>query len=253
MRPSTNSRRLPAIAGDRPNRDYLRIAFYRLPLLTAFFFICSALQAQVPKAIITGPRESRPGALVVLDASESQGTGRLWLLAVSPEETSFLPVESGLKCIFASPTPGRYVFVLVVSGTNANGGAAADMATHAVTLAGATPPTPPDPPTDPTDPTKPPPSLKATAAVYVWEKDQAQVPRGVAQALQAINAGGSVVATEFERDTVNGTGQTPAQYRAALDAAIKVGIPCLVVLAGDRVIRTVKAPTTVDQVQEAVK
>ena len=152
MRPSTNSRRLPAIAGDRPNREFLRVAFSRLPLLAAFLLICSALQAQVPKAIITGPRESRPGALVVLDASESVGTGRLWLLAVSPEETSFLPVESGLKCIFASPTPGRYVFVLVVSGTNVNGGAAADMATHSVTLAGATPPNPPDVPDPPTPP-----------------------------------------------------------------------------------------------------
>jgi hypothetical protein len=90
---------------------------------------------------------------VVLDASESVGTGRLWLLAVSPEETSFLPVEQGLRCIFASPTPGRYVFVLVVAGTNANGGAAADMATHEVRLSEATPPVIPPPVTpDPTTP-----------------------------------------------------------------------------------------------------
>jgi hypothetical protein len=111
-------------------------------------------QAQVaPRAIITGPKDARCGSLVVLDASESTGTGRLWLLAVSPEETSFLPVESGLKCIFASPVAGSYRFVLVVSGTNTNGGPAADMATHTIVLRAADvppgPPSPPDPPSPP--------------------------------------------------------------------------------------------------------
>ena len=105
---------------------------------------------QSPRAVITGPKESRPGSLVVLDATESQGLGRVWLLAVSPEPTSFLPVESGLKVIFASPTPGEYTFVLIVSGTNANGGPMGDMATHTVTLLGATPPPPPPPGPDPT-------------------------------------------------------------------------------------------------------
>ncbi len=111
----------------------------------------SVVQAQVaPKAVITGPKDARCGSLVVLDASESTGTGRLWLLAVSPEETSFLPVESGLKCIFASPVAGSYRFVLVVCGTNTNGGPAADMATHTVVLRGPdVPPDPPDPPVPP--------------------------------------------------------------------------------------------------------
>lgn len=109
----------------------------------------SVAQAQVtPKAVITGPKEARCGSLVVLDATESTGTGRLWLLAVSPEETSFLPVESGLKCIFASPVAGAYRFVLVVCGNNANGGPAADMATHTVVLRSPdNPPVPPPPPT----------------------------------------------------------------------------------------------------------
>lgn len=103
-----------------------------------------------PKAVITGPKDARCGSLVVLDASESAGTGRLWLLAVSPEETSFLPVEAGRQCIFASPVAGSYRFVLVVCGTNANGGPAADMATHTVVLRKADgPPDPPDPPLPP--------------------------------------------------------------------------------------------------------
>jgi hypothetical protein len=110
-------------------------------------------QAQVaPKAVITGPKEARCGSLVVLDATESTGTGRLWLLAVSPEETSFLPVEAGRQCIFASPVAGAYRFVLVVCGTNTNGGPAADMATHTVVLRSPdVPPVPsPVPPSPPT-------------------------------------------------------------------------------------------------------
>jgi hypothetical protein len=129
---------------------------------------------QTPRAVITGPKESRPGSLVVLDATESQGLGRVWLLAISPEPTSFLPVESGLKVIFASPTPGDYTFVLVVSGTNANGGPMADMATHTVTLlAPRPPPVPPVPPTPPPGPDPPqPPETTGVAYVIVIRRNQ---------------------------------------------------------------------------------
>jgi hypothetical protein len=94
----------------------------------------------------------------------------VWLLAVSPEPTSFLPVESGLKVIFASPTPGDYTFVLIVSGTNANGGPMADMATHTVTLLGPRPPpVPPQPPVPPPLPPGPDPTIppETTGVAYV--------------------------------------------------------------------------------------
>jgi hypothetical protein len=97
-----------------------------------WFLFCTPVLGTAPKAVVTGPKEARPGSLVVLDASESQGLGRLWVLASAPEETSFLPVDGGLKCIFASPTAGEYVFILVVSGTNVNGGPAVDMVKHIV-------------------------------------------------------------------------------------------------------------------------
>lgn len=132
-------------------------------LLAAF---ASSALATEPRAVITGPKESRPGALVVLDATESTGIGRMWLLAVSPEPTSFLPVENGLKCIFASPTPGEYVFILVVSGTNANGGPAAAMAQHTVTLLG------PRPPPDPPKPPIPPPSSIQSVMILRESGDQ---------------------------------------------------------------------------------
>jgi hypothetical protein len=208
---------------------------------------------QPPVARITGPKDARCGSLIVLDASESTGTGRMWLLAVSPEETSFLPVESGLKCIFASPVSGVYRFVLVVAGTNANGGPAADMATHQVTLSGGLTP-PITPPVDlPTDPTQPPLTRKPTAVTYVYEKDQNLCPRPVAAALQSLNAAGGIVASDFDKDVVDGTGAVPDQYRVALDAAIKVGLPALVVQSGAAVIRVVKDPKTAEQVAEAIK
>jgi hypothetical protein len=89
--------------------------------------------------------------------------------------------------------------------------------------------------------------------VYVFEKDSNSVPRAVASALQQLNAAGSVVATEFERDTTDGAGEVPDQYLAALDAAVKAGLPCLVVLSGKTVLRTVRDPKTEAAVLEAAK
>jgi hypothetical protein len=112
----------------------------------------------------------------------------------------------------------------------------------------------PVPPTTPPDPTQPPLPTKPTAAVYIYEKDQAAVPSAVAVALQRINADGSgVVATDFDRDTVTGDGAVPQQYRSALAAANESGIPCLVVLAGDQVLRVIRDPRTESAVLEAVK
>lgn len=222
-------------------------------IVTCLMCVGVGVAAQTPKAVITGPKEARCGALVVLDSSESTGMGRLWLLAAAPEETSYLPVEQAAKCIMASPTPGAYRFVLIVSGTTAAGGPAADMATHTVVLRGADVP-PPPPPDDPTDPTKPPPTKKPTAVTYLYEKDQSDPPRAVQAALDRLNADGSgIVASVFEQDTTNGTGQVPAQYRVQSQAAKAVGLPCLIVVAGDQVLRVVKDPKTADEVAEALK
>lgn len=220
--------------------------------ITAVVFAASLVTAaaQSPKAVITGPKDARCGSLVVLDASESTGTGRLWLLAVSPEETSFLAVESGLKCILASPTPGAYTFVLVVSGTNANGGPAAEMATHTILLRGPDPPPvpPPDPPPDPPQPTT------VDRVTYVYEKDETAVPREVAAALTKINAQQlGITAGEFERDGKTGVDKVPRQYRIALEAALKAGLPCLVVQSGNAIVRTVRDPTTEAEVTEALE
>lgn len=97
------------------------------------------------------------------------------------------------------------------------------------------------------------PVVKVTAVTYVYEKDQNAVPVQVMAALNQINREQAIKATVFEQNTTDGTNDTPEQYKVALAAAKAAGLPALVVQAGDKVIRTVKAPTTIEQVTEAVK
>lgn len=128
--------------------------------------MAGTLMADNPRAVITGPKESSPGELVILDASQSSGMGYLWLLVNS--EKSFLPVDNGMKCVFSTGTPGTYHFVLVVSGTNPNGGPAAATAAHVLKIAGATPPGP-DPPPNPPVPVPTP--GKVSGAILLYESE----------------------------------------------------------------------------------
>ena len=90
--------------------------------------------------------------------------------------------------------------------------------------------------------------------VYVYEKDDGPVPRPVAGALMEINLNESlkIEATEFESDTVDPDGDVPEQYQAALAAAKEAGLPALVVLAGDTVVKVIKDPSTMEQVMESI-
>jgi hypothetical protein len=107
----------------------------------------------------------------------------------------------------------------------------------------------PDKPVDPTVP--PPPTVKVDRVTYVYEKDDGMPPPGVAAGLNKLNRQ-NITATVFEEDTTDGTGQTPEQYKTALEAAKKNGLPALVVQSGNVVKSAVKV-TTEQQVLEAVK
>jgi hypothetical protein len=96
------------------------------------------------------------------------------------------------------------------------------------------------------------PATKVSAVVYVYEKDDSAIPSPVAAALNTLNRQG-IVATTFEDDTVDGTGEVPAQYAIPLAEARKAGMPLLVVMSGSDVVRVVKAPTTDTQVLEAAR
>lgn len=90
---------------------------------------------------------------------------------------------------------------------------------------------------------------------YVYEKDDTVVPKLVAFALQKLNedATKGIIASEFEKDTVNGNGQIPEQYKIALEAAKGAGLPALVVQVGEKVVKIVKNPSTEEHVAEALK
>lgn len=93
---------------------------------------------------------------------------------------------------------------------------------------------------------------KPTSVVYVYEKDQGSAPSGVLVGLDKLNRQ-DITATTFEQDTTDANQDVPDQYALALSEAKKAGLPALVVLNNDTVLRVVKAPTTEAQVTEAVK
>ena len=109
-------------------------------------------------------------------------------------------------------------------------------------------------PTKPVDTVKPvDPATTPTAAIYIYEKDETAVPSAVRSALNRLNRERKILATEFEDDTIDDSGSTPAQYTIPLAAARKAGLPALVVMAGSEVLSVTIAPTTEEQVLEAAK
>jgi hypothetical protein len=143
---------------------------------------------------------------------------------------------------------GRYKFVAVASLDDEH------TRVDFVVVVGKPPPsTPPVDPDEPDDPPTPPVTTKATAAVYVYEKDETAVPSAVLAGLNRVNREQKIRATLFEDDSVDGTGDVPEQYKTPLAEARKVGLPALVVMAGESVLRVVKAPTTEAAVVEAAR
>jgi hypothetical protein len=115
---------------------------------------------QDPDVGIDGPETARAGDLVILSARVDGAESFAWLLANS--DKSYLPVEGGRRLVFASGTPGPYVFVLAVSVLNDPADAVQTrIVKHVVTIEGGQPPNPnpdpdgPDPEPDNPDPDEP--------------------------------------------------------------------------------------------------
>lgn len=106
----------------------------------------------------------------------------------------------------------------------------------------------PNPPPGP-DPALP----KVDRVTFVFEKSKHQIPLEVSNALNKLNTENGILATVFEQDAKDGDGNTPDQYKIALEAARKAGLPCLVIQSGNTVIKTVASPKTVADVLEAIK
>lgn len=109
--------------------------------------------------------------------------------------------------------------------------------------------------TVPTEPDTPPvdTTTRIDRVTYVYEKDQNIAPRPVSFALHRLNTEyKDVIASEFEEDSTDGTGEVPEQYKIALEAARKEGLPALVIQAGSKVVRVLKAPKTEAEVMAEV-
>lgn len=94
-------------------------------------------------------------------------------------------------------------------------------------------------------------SSKITDAVYIYEKDSGSVPPAILAGLSELNKKG-VLATTFEQDTLDGSQQVPDQYRVALEAAKKEGLPALVFSSSGRVVRVLKNPNTQEEILKVV-
>lgn len=100
-----------------------------------------------------------------------------------------------------------------------------------------------------------------TAVTYTYDDKKHSVPPPVAAALDKLNRGDpnakpprpAILADLDEVDTTNPVANVPKQFQASRPAAIAAGLPSLVVLAGDKVLRTVKDPKTEEAVLEAAK
>lgn len=122
------------------------------------------------EATIDGPTKAKVGELVVLTAKADGAQKYIW--ALPGNDSSFYQADGGARCIFATPTPGKYMFVLAVAKAGDTGVAELTLATHTVVIGynpqpplpdplPPKPPTPPDPtPPEPPKPT-PPPDLPA--------------------------------------------------------------------------------------------
>jgi hypothetical protein len=93
----------------------------------------------------------------------------------------------------------------------------------------------------------------ATAAVYVYEKDDTAPTNGVQSAINRLNREKKILACLFEEDTVDGTGETPYWAKVPLAAGREAGLPALVVTNGDRVVNVLKDPKTEQDIWGAVR
>ena len=244
----------------------------RFALTVSAWLICTTLIAQEPPAPpvpkIEGPSVAAPGQelrLIVTGLTTpplSEGIGKLqeWssrvsLLVDAPEGSEAIAdtdLSLGLGAqsvrfrVFFTPSRGG-VYVLIVHDANAD-----VIACKRITV-GPVEVVPPAP--NPRNPSPANPTTRATAATFVYEKSQHQLPTPILAALSRLNterAGSGFVGSSFEQNTTNDRGEVPKQYRVALEAARREGLPALVVQAGDTVTRVVRNPTTAEQVMEAV-
>lgn len=207
--------------------------------------LASPLMGEPPTLTVPAEVKGDPGSFVAIRAD----TDSTWVNYRAEPGLNVFPtglLADKKATVVTAVKSGRYK-VWAYTG-NADGGVDREV----VVVIGDAPPvvvTPTDPPIKPVEP----PTDKATAATYVYEKDDTAVPPPVLAGLNRLNREKKLLATLFEDDTTDGTGEIPEQYKVSLAAARQAGLPALVMTAGDKVLRVVKAPKTEQAVMEALQ
>lgn len=196
----------------------------------------------LPAADIVAP-ESVPAYELVDLSTKSTGKGFAWFVT-GPDGFAKVRVDSGDRSkAWFTGRPGKYNVMLVVSlddGTLDQGQAIVVIGQGPVVV---TPPV--DPSVSPVEPPPPAPATKVSAATYVVERGTIVHP-AVQAAINDLNRKG-ILATLVYASTTDGTGEGPAQYKAAIAAAKEAGLPALVTLnAEHKVIKTVRSPTSLN-------
>lgn len=223
----------------------------RARALALLLLIPSLAFADPPKLVI--PAEIRPAGQYVslLPDTDAVSITYVGLSGVDPIPSAWLRDGRQFALDTRGLAVGRYSFA-AVGASKTGEQARADF----VVVIGTPPPAPVPPgpvPPDPKPPDpKPAPVEKATAATFVYEKDQHALPPPVLAALNRLNRERGIVATVLEADTKDGTGEVPEQYKVPLAAAKEAGLPALVVTGLKGVIRVVKDPKTEQAVMDAV-
>lgn len=87
-----------------------------------------------------------------------------------------------------------------------------------------------------------------TSVDYVYERDETAVPREISAWLREVNEKTDIVASEIDDDSVDPSGN----LRKSILEAKKAGIPCLVVMSGEKVVKIVLKPQNRDDLKGIV-
>lgn len=209
------------------------------------------LVVTVSGEVVDDPVVSLPvGSLAVITLTGSAVTTTGAATVALNRETKNLDVtQNGHHVAFSSPSIADGVFLFTVGINNTDPAGAPHIAQRWI-VTGAGPRPPPDDPLAPVTPNGP--VGKITSVTYVYEKSDTKVPAAVQSGIDRLNVEKKVLATLYEHDSKDGTGEVPDQYKAPLAAAKEAGLPALVAMSGDKVAKVIPAPTTVEQVMGVV-
>ena len=241
-----------------------------LVALTAAVAIAGPSAGPADLAIV-GPTEGAPGQVVrllvaglpSLDPSATMGDGLKFLETIDVKTStptaaaeiqirkriglSLSPLAWEMELEFTPPAPGAYV--VVVDWNQPPYG----LSIHRVEIRGPPGPAPPD---DPEDPAPGPPSpepeepapVPFSLAMYLYQRDQGAIPRGVQAALATIGKPqNGQIAIPFEVDQR----PIPDRFSGAYDFGVEAGVPVLVVVRGAK--QYAYRVETYDDVLKAVK